>query len=152
MPATDPMPQFVEDFAVAMASLGFPRMPARVLSLLLGAPEETLSARELAERLSVSAAAISGAVRYLAQLQLVQRTRRAGERVDRFGLGASVWEPVISAEAAAYGPLVALCDQALGHDDLSAVARERISETRDFLDFMAGELPRIMERWRAQRG
>lgn len=145
------LPRFVEDFAVAMANIGFPRMPARVFALLLAAPEDTLTARELAERLEVSPAAISGAVRYLAQIDLVRRSRRTGERVDRFGLGENIWEPVFRAEIRAYGPLIQLCRAALDADDLDENGRRRVAVTGDFLAFMAEELPQLLERWRTRR-
>ena len=38
MPEPSTVPQFVEDFALALSQLGFPRMPARVFSLALAAP------------------------------------------------------------------------------------------------------------------
>jgi DNA-binding transcriptional regulator GbsR (MarR family) len=145
------LPRFVEDFAVAMANIGFPRMPARVFALLLAAPEDALTARELAERLAVSPAAISGAVRYLAQIDLVRRSRRTGERVDRFGLGENIWEPVFQAEIRAYGPLIELCRTAVDADDLDENGRRRVAMTRDFLAFMSEELPQMLERWRARR-
>ena len=46
-------------------------MPARVFAALLIAPDARLTAAELAERLQVSPAAISGAVRYLVQVRMV---------------------------------------------------------------------------------
>jgi DNA-binding transcriptional regulator GbsR (MarR family) len=152
MMTATPVPRFVEDFAVAMATIGFPRMPARVFALLLAAPEETLTARDLAERLEVSPAAISGAVRYLAQIDLVRRTRRTGERVDRFGLGENIWEPVIHAELRAYGPLIELCTAAVASEELDENGRRRVAMTGEFLAFMADELPQMLERWRARRG
>jgi DNA-binding GntR family transcriptional regulator len=146
------LPQFVEDFALALSQLGFPRMPARVFSLAIAAPEESLTAREIADRLGVSAAAVSGAVRYLGTLNLIRRFRTPGERVDRFGLGDEVWEPVFAAEIAAYGPLIALCAKALDDgDQLTGLGQERVAETRDFLRFMTGELTEMMQRWRAER-
>ena len=59
---------FVEQMAMFLTDWGFPRMPARVLMGLMAADEERLTAGELAKRLAVSPAAISGAVRYLQQL------------------------------------------------------------------------------------
>jgi DNA-binding transcriptional regulator GbsR (MarR family) len=147
-----PLPEFVEDFGLALAELGFPRMPARVFALLLASPEESLTARELAERLGVSPAAISGAVKYLGQIRLVRRSRTPGERVDRFGIGEEIWEPVFATEIAAYGPLRAMCDQALTSGELADRGRERVAETRDFLDFMAAEMTELVERWRRSRG
>ncbi len=143
--------RFVEQFAVAMAELGLPRMPARVFSLLLGSPEESLTAKELATRLEVSPAAISGAVQYLIRTNMVIRSRATGERLDRFGLGTHVWDQMLAAGAAAYAPLTTLCADALENDDVPAPVRLRLTETRDFLTFLSGELPELARRWRATR-
>ncbi|MGH3412263.1 MAG: GbsR/MarR family transcriptional regulator [Marmoricola sp.] len=144
-------PQFVEDFALALTQLGFNRMPARVFCLVLAAPEESLTARELAERLGVSPAAVSGAVRYLGRINLLRRFRRPGERVDRFGLGDEVWAPVFDAEIAAYGPLCELCARALDRGELSGLGAERVAETVAFLEFMTHEMSGLLERWRQTR-
>lgn len=151
MPTDDALPGFVEEFGLMLAQLGFPRMPARVLALALAAPEESLTARELADRLRVSPAAISGAVRYLAQLNLIQRTRRTGERLDRFGLGNEVWAPVFEAEMRAYAPLIAACAKALAGGELSARGKDRVEETQEFLEFMSVEMGQLLKRWRDRR-
>jgi DNA-binding transcriptional regulator GbsR (MarR family) len=145
------VPGFVEEFALMLADLGFPRMPARVFALVLAAPEESLTARELADRLQVSPAAISGAVRYLGTLSLVRRTRRTGERVDRFGLGDEVWAPVFEAELVAYRPLIQACERALEGGALTGNGAERVAETREFLEFMSVEMEQMLVRWRARR-
>ena len=142
---------FVEEFALMLADLGFPRMPARVFAVVLAAPEESLTARELADRLQVSPAAISGAVRYLGTLSLVRRTRLTGERVDRFGLGEEVWAPVFEAELGAYRPLMEACIRALQSGTLSGRGAERVEETREFLEFMSEEMEQLLVRWRARR-
>ena len=156
MAADDPhrseLPAFVEEFGLMLADLGFPRMPARVFSLVLAAPEESLTARELAGRLQVSPAAISGAVRYLGTLNLVRRTRRTGERLDRFGLGEEVWAPVFEAELVAYRPLLQSCERALASGALKGKGAERVEETREFLEFMSVEMEQMLVRWRARRG
>jgi DNA-binding transcriptional regulator GbsR (MarR family) len=124
---------------------------ALVLSIVLAAPEESLTARELADRLQVSPAAISGAVRYLGTLNLVRRTRRTGERVDRFGLGDEVWAPVFEAELSAYRPLMQACVRALQSGKITGSGRERVEETREFLEFMSVEMEELLARWRARR-
>jgi DNA-binding transcriptional regulator GbsR (MarR family) len=146
------LPAFVEEFALMLADLGFPRMPARVFAVVLAASEESLTARELADRLRVSPAEISGAVRYLGTLSLVRRTRRTGERVDRFGLGDEVWAPVFEAEVVAYRPLIQACERALRSGALAGKGAERVEETRDFLEFMSVEMEEMLVRWRARRG
>ncbi len=152
MPPSPLESQFVEDFALALADLGLPRMPARVLSLLLGSAEESLTAKELGTRLGVSPAAISGAVQHLTRTRMVVRSRTAGERVDRFGLAEHVWDPMLESSAASYEPLARLCAEALDRGEVPAPARGRLAETRDFVDFLAAELPVLARRWRSGRG
>ncbi|HET8560383.1 MAG TPA: MarR family transcriptional regulator [Marmoricola sp.] len=150
MPEDAKRTEFVERLGGSLTQMGFPRMPARVFAALLAAPEETLTARELSGRLGVSAAAISGAVRYLEQFRMVERTRVPGDRVDRFGVGVNFWEHAIRAEAAAFRPLVEMFDAALDGIDFGA-AKPRVQETRDFLSFYEAEVPRLLARWRATR-
>ena len=61
------------------------RAAARDGSLLALLTEDAgyLSAADLGERLHISPAAVSGAVRYLVQIQLVRREREPGSRRDR---------------------------------------------------------------------
>jgi DNA-binding transcriptional regulator GbsR (MarR family) len=74
--------QFVEHAARVFADWGFPRMAARVLFVMMTANEPGLTAADLAERLGVSPAAISGAVTYLIQLGLLERVPVPGSRRD----------------------------------------------------------------------
>lgn len=150
--STDHRAQFVEDVSVFMSGMGIPRMPSRVFSLLLSSDEETLTAAELAERLEVSPAAISGAVRQLTQLRMVRRSRRPGERKDRFGIAPHVWEDMMSMESTAYSPLITMCDQALEQVDFGEASRRRIEDTRDFMAFLLEQMPLLMDKWRSQRG
>jgi predicted ArsR family transcriptional regulator len=54
---------------------GFPPMPARVFVALLIAEDGRLSAAELAERLRISPAAVSGAVRLLTRWEKYRAQR-----------------------------------------------------------------------------
>jgi len=74
--------QTTERFASVLAESGLPRMPARVFAALLFCDAGGLTSAELTELLSVSAAAISGAVRYLSQLGFISRDRKPGSRRD----------------------------------------------------------------------
>jgi DNA-binding transcriptional regulator GbsR (MarR family) len=150
MPEDAKRNEFVENLGGSLAQMGVPRMAARVFALLLAAPEDSLTAKELAGRLGVSAAAISGAVRYLTQFRMITRTRAAGDRLDRFGVGVNIWEHAIQAEAASFDALLAMFDRALDDIDFGG-AKERVEETRDFLAFYRAEVPHLLERWRSTR-
>lgn len=67
------------------------RMPARVFGALLASDTGTLTSAELGERLRISPAAVSGAVRYLAQQHMVSREREPGSRRERYRVHSNQW-------------------------------------------------------------
>ena len=71
--ATFPGAEPAERAAAMLTAAGMPRMASRVMMALVGSPDEGYSAAELGERLGVSAAAVSGAVRYLQTIRIVRR-------------------------------------------------------------------------------
>jgi DNA-binding transcriptional regulator GbsR (MarR family) len=122
-------------------------MPARVFACLLAEDAGKLTAGELATRLGVSPAAISGAVRYLLQVGMIGKTRDPGERRDHYGLKEDPWYEV-------YGDRSALLRRwedklAEGVEILGPErpASRRLRETQEFFAFNRAMLPEIMERW-----
>ncbi|TVT07640.1 MarR family transcriptional regulator [Amycolatopsis bartoniae] len=145
------MVRFVENFALALTEAGMPRMPSRVFAAVLASPEGSLTSQDLTEILRISPAAVSGAVRYLGQVGLVRRERRPGERRDRFMVRSEYWYEVITKQDNRYQAM--LGDLAEGVEALGAdtPAGRRVRDTHDFFAFLAEEMPRIVERWRAVR-
>jgi hypothetical protein len=147
----DALARFVERFAVVLTDAGWPRMPARVFACLLADESGELTARELAARLQVSPAAISGAVRYLQQISLVTRAREPGARTDHYRLTGDVWyESIVhrTAELRRWEDSLAAGAEVVGP---GTAAGRRLEESRAFFAFLRGELPRLLERWRAQQ-
>jgi predicted transcriptional regulator len=144
--------RFVERFAANLEQSGVPRMPARVFVALLATDSGSLTAAELAERLHASPAAISGAVRYLAQVSLISRERDPGSRRDRYRVWDDAWyEAIVRRER-----LLLLWEEsaregvaALGPDTRAGA---RMVETVAFFEFLRREMPALLERWREQRG
>ena len=87
---------FVERFASVLTESGFPRMPARVFAALLATDAGRLTAAQLAEMLHVSAAAISGAVRYLVQVNLASREAAPGSRREHYRVHSETWYEAIA--------------------------------------------------------
>src|SRR4051812_25133042 len=75
---------FVEHFAQLLVEGGMARMPSRVFARLMVTDEGRLTAAELADLLKASPAAISGAIRYLEQVDLATRRRERGSRRDYY--------------------------------------------------------------------
>ena len=86
----DPVHLFVERMALTFAEVGFPRMAARVLFTVMSA-DDPLTAAEIGERLGVSAAAVSGAVRYLTQFGMLIREPVPRSRRDRYRMPDNPW-------------------------------------------------------------
>jgi DNA-binding transcriptional regulator GbsR (MarR family) len=142
---------FVERFAADLEAAGVPRTPARVFVALLVEDDGSLTSAELAERLQISPAAVSGAVRYLVQVHLVRRERDSGSRRDRYRVSEDSWyEASVSREALMQQWARTLGDgvAALGP---STPAGRRMSETLDFVAFLQEEIPGVLARWRRQR-
>jgi DNA-binding transcriptional regulator GbsR (MarR family) len=143
--------RFVERYALQLTEAGMPRMASRVFAAILVADNGNRTAAELAEQLSVSPAAISGAVRYLIQVGLVVREREPGQRLDHYRVFDDVWFETLTRR----DDLLARWEgelrdgvKALGAD---TPAGRRIEETRQFFEFVRGEMPLMLERWRASR-
>jgi DNA-binding transcriptional regulator GbsR (MarR family) len=141
--------RFVERFGLLLAEGGVPRMPARVFACLMATDTGSLTAPELAEALRVSPAAISGAVRYLLQVNLIAKGREPGERRDHYTVSDASWiEAFTNRDKLLENWTGALTEgiDALGR---GTPAAERLDSTRRFFHFVQGELAGMMERWRA---
>ena len=147
----DAIARFVERFASAVTDAGVPRMPARVFSALLADDDGALTAADLADRLQVSPAAISGAVRYLAQVGLASREREPGSRRDIYRVHDDFWYEAIGNR----DQILVRWEKAMqeGLDALGpdTPAGRRLAETLAFLQFVQEETPAMLERWRARR-
>ena len=141
--------RFVERFALVLTEAGMARMPARVFACVLAAEDGRLTAAQLAERLQVSPAAISGATRYLQQVQMLLRDREPGERRDHFRLADDLWYEAYANRGEMLQRWIDTLTRGLA--DVGPNAAARIEDSRAFFAFLQAELPALMERWRAQR-
>ncbi|MFF9485970.1 GbsR/MarR family transcriptional regulator [Streptomyces sp. NPDC014676] len=151
--ARDPeaVSRFVEHFAAQLVEAGLARMPARVFAALLASDAGVLTSAELGERLQISPAAVSGAVRYLSQVHMVSREREPGSRRERYRVHGDQWyEALTNREAIIKRWEDALRDgvTSLGAD---TPAGRRLAETLAFFEFMEKEVEAMMERWRVHR-
>lgn len=140
-----------EQAAALLAAAGMARMPARVMMALVGSPDDGYTAAELAERLGVSAAAVSGAVRYLVTMRLIQRLSRAGDRRDRYDLTDDAWSGMITSNAPLYAALAAHMDQIADENTDAPISVARAREIADFLRFLTERMPQLVDEWRAER-
>ncbi|MFI1289123.1 GbsR/MarR family transcriptional regulator [Streptomyces sp. NPDC020792] len=143
--------QFVEHFAAQLVEAGMPRMPARVFAALLASDAGALTSAELGGQLKISPAAVSGAVRYLAQVHLVSREREPGSRRERYRVHSDQWYEALTSRDA----LIKRWEDALreGVTSLGAEtpAGRRLADTLAFFEFIEQDVAGMMERWRRYR-
>ncbi|HEY1316687.1 MAG TPA: hypothetical protein VGF10_05685 [Gaiella sp.] len=129
----------------------FPPMVGRVIGYLAVCDPPNPTIGELAEALLASRSAITGAVKVLETIQVVQRSRVAGERMDRVridlttqqSMGMDVSEYVEMRELAREGLAV------LG--DAPVERRAALLEMSAFADFLVEQMPKLREEWEARR-
>jgi predicted transcriptional regulator len=144
--------RYVERLALVLANSGIPRMPARVFAYVLAEDAEKYTAADLSSGLRISAAAVSGAVRYLVQAGLLAREREPGMRSDHYRIfDSDVWGMIATQQM----PLIQTYEEAAAEGVRllkpgSAGAR-RMLETQAFCAFLRDEYPKLVERWRKRR-
>lgn len=143
--------RFIERLALDMAAAGMPRMPARVFAGLLSTDSGSLTAGELGDLLQVSAASISGAVRYLEQLALIAREREPGSRRDHYTVEQDVWHELFTHRnrlLLQWAETVRGGCAAVGPD---TPAGRRLAETLAFFEFLHEEVAAVNKRWAERR-
>lgn len=137
--------EFQDRIAGMLVAAGFPRMPARVMMALM-VSEEGLTASEVAEELEISAAAVSGAVRYLQLLGFVARIPVKGSRRDRYAIVES-WYAMTMTNIAVYEQVAAVGEEGAKTLPAGSAARARVEEMSDFFRFVQGRLGQLLSEW-----
>jgi predicted transcriptional regulator len=143
--------RFVEDLASALMEMGVPRMPARVFAALLTTDSGRLTAAELAAKLQISPAAVSGAVRYLTQIGMARRETEPGSRRHYYRAPNNVWDEVIGIRDHLMSRWTGVLRDGVAVLGADTPAGERVAESVRFFEFVSSELPQVISKWR-ERG
>jgi predicted transcriptional regulator len=147
-----PSSAFVEQMGGALMQAGLPRVPSLVFSALLVDDDGRMTANELASDLSLSAGAISGAVRYLEQVGMARRERERGSRRDVYVVDDDAWHGALMRTQHLYDPMVAALTRCLAGMSDGSPAGRRLLLTREFLTFVQDEMRALIGRWERRRG
>ncbi|MCL8013906.1 GbsR/MarR family transcriptional regulator [Streptomyces sp. AS02] len=143
--------KFVESFAAQLVEAGMQRMAARVFAALLASDKGVLTSAELGEQLQISPAAVSGAVRYLAQTHMVSREREPGSRRERYRVHGDQWYEALTNREAVLKRWESALREGVTSLGADTPAGRRLAETLAFFEFIEGEIAAMMERWRVHR-
>jgi len=147
----DVIARFIGDVGADLASQGFPRMPALVLLALVSSESGRLTSAELTEQLGVSAAAISGAVKYLQMIGFLRVLTEPGGRKHVYSIGDTPWYTASLRAAPRFHENEARMRAAAELLASRPEARARIEELADFYAFMGKRLPELLVEWNERR-
>jgi DNA-binding transcriptional regulator GbsR (MarR family) len=112
-------------------------------------PDPTIG--ELAEALLASRSAIAGAVKTLEAIHVVQRSRVAGERMDRVRIDLST-QRSIGMDVSEYEEIRELAREGLDVlGDAPLERRAALLEMSAFADFLVEQIPKLEQEWKARR-
>lgn len=150
---TEEQRRLVEEFGLLYEQMGGTRMGGRVSGYLLMCDPPVQSLTRIAEALGVSKAAVSGAVRSLLQLGVVERVSEPGRRGDSYRALPGQMDTMLGLDHVR--TLHALLDRGLA----SVADRDQthsnyalMSDLRRFSAFLETEIPGVIERWERRQG
>lgn len=130
---------------------GMAPMVGRLLGYLAVCDPREQSITELAEALLASRSAIAGAVKTLETLRLIQRTRAAGERMDRVRIDMSS-PRATGFDISEYQEQGELAEEGLRLlADAPPERRAILLEWAAFADFLVERLPVLEQEWKERR-
>ncbi|MDX8147935.1 MarR family transcriptional regulator [Lentzea sp. BCCO 10_0061] len=139
-----------EQLALTLVGAGMQRMGARTIAAFMFTEKDSLTAGDLAEFLGVSAGSVSGAVRMVAQMGLIERIYVAGSRREHFRMLDNAWTTLYSRQHSVVDEVLRAVEkgvEAVG----PGLAHDRLTYMRDFYTFLINEAPVLVERFERQR-
>jgi DNA-binding transcriptional regulator GbsR (MarR family) len=146
----DPLFDYIERFASLLITAGMPPMASRVCIALMVAPGGRMSAADLSEMLRISPAAVSGAVRYLAQLGMVSKERVPGSRRDHYRMPVDTWQTMMRLRDQIMHRWTALMREGIDLVGRDTPTGQRMAEHAAFFEFVSAELASLVERWESR--
>ncbi|MET9633143.1 MarR family transcriptional regulator [Lentzea sp. NPDC006480] len=139
-----------EHLALTLVGAGMQRMGARALAAFLFSDKESLTAGDLAEELGVSAGSVSGAIKMIVQMGLIERIYVAGSRREHFRMRDNAWTTLYSRQHSVVDDVLTAVER--GVDAVgSGPAFQRLVDMRDFYAFLLDEAPALVERFEQLR-
>jgi len=143
--------RFIEEMGQFLGGYGMTPMAGRMWGwlLLCDPPEQT--AAQIAEALQASRGAVSGAARILTTAGFIRRTTRRGDRREYFSSPPEALDSMLSNASVIYRQLRVIADHGLEAAEETPGARARMQEFHDVMAFIEVEVPRVIDRFLAER-
>ncbi|WP_099041673.1 GbsR/MarR family transcriptional regulator [Mycobacterium neglectum] len=137
-----------EQLALVLSSHGLQRMTARVLASLLFTEHPTMTMGDLAEQLQASTGAVSGALKMLGSVGLVERVPAPGSRRDHYRLRDDAWAVQYTNQNEVTTAVLTAAEAGIAATPDGSLPHQRLTQMRDFYAFLLDEIPALLDRWR----
>ncbi|WP_162958442.1 GbsR/MarR family transcriptional regulator [Nocardia yunnanensis] len=150
MDSTRRLRDSAERLALTLAQGGMQKTTARVMAALLYTQQEAMTASDLCEQLSVSAGAVSAAIKQLTQSGMVERVPAPGSRREHYRFPHGVWAYLFSQQNLMLKAMREAAQEGLAAAPEDSSTAARLHEMREFYAYMERELPPLIEQWRSE--
>ena len=133
-----------------LVSAGMQRMGARALAAFLFTDKDSLTASDLADELGVSAGSVSGAIKMITQMGLIERIYVAGSRREHFRMRDNAWTTLYSRQHSMVDDVLDAVEKGVAAVG-PGPAHDRLTYMRDFYTYLFNEVPALVERFEQQR-
>lgn len=137
-----------EELALVLTNHGLQRMTARVLATLLFTEQSSMTMGDLADQLLASNGSISTAIKMLSSVGLVERAPAPGSRREHYRLRDDAWAVLYTNQNDVLAAMRHAAEAGISAAAPDSLAGRRLTEMRDFYDFLLSEIPALLERWR----
>ncbi|MFI6706881.1 GbsR/MarR family transcriptional regulator [Nonomuraea sp. NPDC050478] len=142
--------QAAERLALTLIEGGMQRMSARTLAVFLFTDQESVTAGEIADRLEASAGSVSGAIKSLLTVGLIERLPAPGSRREHYRLRDDAWATLFTSQNTVIQAMMQAAAAGIAATEGGNPAHQRLTQMRDFYAFLLGELPALLHRWHQQ--
>ncbi|MEV6981559.1 MarR family transcriptional regulator [Sphaerisporangium sp. NPDC051017] len=142
--------QAAERLALVLTEGGLQRMAARTLAVFLFTNTETITMGEIAEHLGASVGSVSGAIKALLTVGLIERLPTPGRR-EHYRLRDDAWAILFTGQNTVVQAMLQAAETGIAATTPGGPAHRRLGDMRDFYTFLLGELPALLQRWHQQR-
>ena len=112
-----------------------------------GSTPKARTAGDLGERLQASSGAISGAVKMLTSVGLVERVPAPASRRDHYRLRDNAWAIQYTNQNEVTSAVLKAAEAGITATEDGSLGRQRLTQMRDFYNFLFEEIPALLDRW-----
>ncbi|WSY60542.1 MarR family transcriptional regulator [Nocardia sp. NBC_00881] len=127
---------------------GMQRSTARVMTALLYTEQDTMTAADLCEELSISSGAVSTAIKQLIPVGLIERVPAPGSRRDHYRFRRGAWAALMSQQNTMLTTMRHAAQEGIDATGQDTATAARLHEMQDFYTYMTNELVPLIDRWR----